>query len=244
MVGDASSQCIRPLSIAAIPGGGLYVEVEDYDPEILRLDFAGRIVSRWAPPVTGAFEVRQMVVDPMGTLYLLAIEECNFDTGCRERIWQLSADGAVEAVFPPDRPGDEAGGLPWYTAIALDRSGRLWAWNEQAMQFEVFRSGFELDRVIPGATTGPAPIRNVSAFAIQRNGDLFVNDSDRGRIVWLTPQGIFIDRLPYPSEYNSGSYYNSPDIEVGPGGRVYALKESRVLVYGAPEVGLAGSSRP
>lgn len=238
VIGDAS--CPTPGIIASSPEGGLFVVVGTFqDFHLLKLDQAGRLLSDGPLPDLGYHLPLDLAVGSRGHLYLLSEIEC-LGYECHRRIWQVDETGALEAVTPI--PASDDPDAPEYTAIDVDPHGRLWAWNRTALRFEIFSPGLRLEETLAGAVDGPAPIRNVPAFKIATNGDIFVDDSDRWRIVRLNFGGLLTGSLPFLGSYKNCS--DSRDIQAGPDGRLYVIKCDQVLVYGPAESRPAAPTRP
>lgn len=238
---SSTFSCESTGPLASSGDGGVFVAVGVYlGVEIVRLGQGGVEISRWSIPL--AARPLQMAEGVGGRLFLL-VDDYELRPGNSHRVWQIGPDGTLEAATPSPDPSDPE--APEYTAIGVDRSGRLWAWDRNMLQFMIYRPGLILEETLPGARDGAAPVRDVSAFAIADNGDIFVDDSDRTRIIRLSFGGFYLGSMPFPQEYAGGSFYDtSPDIEAGPGGRVYAIKSDHVLVFGPPESAPVAVTRP
>ena len=85
--------------------------------------------------------------------------------------------------------GDGPGQLVWPTAIAVDRTGRLWITDEHRHDVQAFEPDGRYVSRVGGHGTGLGQLDRPSGLALDADGSLIVGDTHNHRVQKLSPEG-------------------------------------------------------
>jgi DNA-binding beta-propeller fold protein YncE len=170
---------VAPTGIAVTPDGGrIYVTQTEGDPRVLVFDGKGNPIGTLDPPAT---------TGPDHVPVYIAIDPTNSDVYVSDRptgsIFVYAADGALLRVFQPGKSLD--GWQP--LGLGFDRRGHLYVTDVSGP----FNSIHEFDA--EGALVRTIGKQGQFSFpngvVVDADGNLYVTDSNNGRLVVLDPSG-------------------------------------------------------
>ena len=167
--------------------GEQYYVVDRGTPRVLRLDATGRITHIFDLATYGTYGLNGLAIDQLGNLYVA-------DTG-RNRLLVLSPTGSLAREVGHSGSGLGEFTQPWTLAFASNggffvadwENARIEGWDAQFTATDAWSTGFRPFGV-----------------AVDRQGRVFVPDTDRARIFAYTPHGALLGELGGPEATSVG----------------------------------------
>lgn len=227
-----SAQLQNPAGIALDRAGNLYVADRPY--RIRKITPAGIISTVVGTGFPGiAADGRTAISSPLSNPTSVAVDDLGnlyFVEG-RARIRKVTTDGMIDTVFGA-APGPAA-----YTSVAVNKAGDLYIANPLNSRILKVAAGAHDPVVVVGTgirgisgDEGPAASAQLSypsQIAIDRFGNLYINDSDWRRIRKVTSDGIIHTIQPQSGVagvYVGPTLANSPALAIDANGDIYVVQ--------------------
>jgi sugar lactone lactonase YvrE len=240
-----SAQLQNPAGIALDRDGNLYVADRPY--RIRKITPAGIISTVVGTGYPGiAADGRTAISSPLSNPTSVAADDLGnlyFVEG-GARIRKVTTDGMIDTVFGA-APGPVA-----YTSVAVNKAGDLYIANPLNSRILKVAPGAREPVVVAGTGVrgisgdeGPATSAQLSSpsqIAIDRLGNLYINDSDWRRIRKVTSDGIIHTIQPQSGVagvYVGPTLANSPGLAIDANGDIYVVQagNSRSVVRAMPD---------